>query len=129
MAVTLSPKAHAFLKEKVWGHVATLQKSGAPHVAPVWMDADGENVVFNTADGRQKVLNLRRDSRVAISVMGADPNRILLVRGRVKEITAKGANEHIDAMSLKYTGNGTYRGPKDGRLKVTVEPLHVTERL
>lgn len=129
MAATLSPKAQAFLKEKVWGHVATLQKSGGPQVSPVWMDTDGKNLVFNTADGRQKVLNMRRDGRLAISVMGADPNRILLVRGRVKEITAKGADDHIDAMALKYTGNGNYQGPKGSRLKVIVEPLHVMERL
>ena len=70
---------------------------------------------------------MKRDGRVALSIMGIEnPNRTLFIRGRVKEITAKGANEHIRRLAAKYTGRAQYT-VRDGeqRLKVVIEPLHV----
>ena len=43
----LSPAAQAFLREKVYAHLATLMKGGAPQVTPVWVDTDGVNVFDN----------------------------------------------------------------------------------
>ena len=131
MGVSLSPKVQAFLNEKVYAHLATLMKDGSPQVTPVWVDTDGTYIRVNTAEGRVKTGNMRRDSRVALSVMGMeDAYRCVYVRGRVEEITTEGANEHIDALSLAYTGNPVYAGHARGekRLKVLIEPIHVTER-
>ena len=131
MGVPLSPEAQAFLNEKVYAHLATLMQDGSPQVTPVWVDTDGAYIRVNTAEGRVKTRNMRRDSRVALSVMGMDnAYRCLYVRGRVEEITAEGANEHIDALSLTYTGSPVYAGHARGekRLKIFIEPIHVTER-
>lgn len=46
----------------------TLSADGRPQVTMVWVDADGDDVLFNTADGRKKPQNLRRDPRIIISV-------------------------------------------------------------
>ena len=131
MGIPLSPEAQAFLSEKVYAHLATLMKGGAPQVTPVWVDTDGTYIRVNTAEGRVKTRNMRRDDRVALSVMGMDnAYRCLYVRGRVKEITTEGANEHINALSLTYTGNPIYAGHARGekRLKILIEPIHVTQR-
>ena len=132
MAAPLSPAAQAFLKEKVWAHVATLMKDGSPQVTPVWVDTDGTNVLINTATGRQKARNLERDGRVALSIMGMENAfRTLYVRGKVKTITSVGANAQIDSLSERYTGNPQYQGHREGqtRVLVIIEPEHVTERL
>lgn len=131
MGAPLSAEAQSFLKEKVFAHVATLMKDGSPQVTPVWVDTDGAYIRINTADGRVKARNLRRDARVALSIMGMDnAYRCLWVRGRVKEITTEGANDHINGLSLKYSGNPVYPGHARGekRLKILIEPLHITQR-
>ena len=83
--------------------LATLMPDGRPQVTPVWCDFDGTFVIFNTAKGRQKDRNIRRDPRVALSILDPDnAYRYLEIRGRVIEITEQGADEHIDKLAKKY---------------------------
>ena len=132
MAVPLSPLAQAFLAEPVFAHVATLMKDGSPQVTPVWVESDGADLLINTAHPRLKIRNLQRDNRIALSIMGLDrPRRYLVVRGRVTKITADGANEQINRLSEKCTGNPNYQGLNEGeqRMLIRIEPLNVSERL
>src|SRR6266702_3874335 len=55
--------------KKVFASLATLMPDGKPQVTPVWVDFDGEHVIFNSARGRQKDKNVRRDPRVALAVV------------------------------------------------------------
>ena len=115
--------------KKSLAHLATLMPSGEPQVTPVWIDFDGESVVFNTAVGRQKDKNLQRDGRVALSISDPDnPYRYLEVRGRVSERTHQGADQHIDAMALKYLGQAKYpyRRPGEVRVIYKVTPEHTS---
>lgn len=110
-------------------HVATLMPDGSPHSTPVWIDIDGNDLVFNTAEGRQKVRNLDRDGRVAISIHdSANPYRYIQVRGRVVEKTHEGADAHIDKMAKKYLGQDTYpwRGPNEQRVIYRIRPEHIS---
>jgi len=131
MAAPLSPEAKTFLKEVVYAHLATLMKDGSPQVTPVWVDTDGTNILINTAVGRVKMDNMERNARVALSIMGMEnAYRCLFVRGRVKEIAPDEGNRHISSLSKRYTGNDRYQGrPGETRMRVVIEPLHVTERL
>ena len=108
--------------------LATLMPDGRPQVTPVWLDFDGTFVIFNTAKGRQKDRNIRRDPRVALSILDPDnAYRYLEIRGRVIEITEKGADEHIDKLAKKYLGVDKYprRQPGEVRLIVKVLPERV----
>ncbi len=116
------------LEGRSFAHVATLMEDGSPQVSPVWVDHEDGLVVFNTADGRLKPRNLRRDPRLAISIIDADnPYESLLIRGRVVEIAEQGADEHIDALAKRYTGAEEYpnRQPGEVRLIVRVRPERV----
>ena len=111
-----------------YAHLATLMPSGQPQVTPVWCDYDGTHVIFNSAKGRQKERNVRRDPRVAMSILDPqNPYRYLEVRGRVVEITEKGADEHIDRLAKKYLGVDKYprRQPGEVRLIFKIEPQRV----
>ena len=115
--------------KRAFGNLATLMSDGRPQVTPVWCDFDGTHVLVNSAKGRQKDRNMRRDTRVAIAVSDPDnPYRYLEVRGRVVEITEQGADAHIDRMAKKYLGKDTYpfRGPGERRVLVKIEPDRVT---
>ncbi len=50
------------------GKLATVRENGRSHVAPIWFDIDGEQLVFTTWHESVKAANLRRDSRVSICV-------------------------------------------------------------
>ena len=89
--------------------IATLMADGSPQASVVWLDTDGELLIFNTAEGRIKPRNLRRDPRVAIAVHNAEqPYQQAMIRGSVVEITAEGADAHIDKLAKKYLGVDEY---------------------
>ncbi|OKI47342.1 PPOX class F420-dependent oxidoreductase [Micromonospora sp. CB01531] len=118
----------ALLAEPQLAHVATIEPDGTPHVTPVWVDTDGEHIVFNTAVGRKKYRNIERNPSVAVSVVDkADDFRTLWVKGTAEFVT-EGADEHIDRMAKKYLGQDTYpfRQPGEERVIVRVTP---TEKL
>jgi PPOX class probable F420-dependent enzyme len=46
--------------------LATVRADGAPHVAPVWVALDGDEIVFTTGRATMKGKALRRDPRVAL---------------------------------------------------------------
>ena len=112
--------------KRAFGSLSTLMPDGTPQVTPVWVDYDGGYVLFNSARGRQKDRNLRRDPRLALSILDPDnPYRYIEVRGRVIDVTEQGADDHIDRLAKKYLGADKYplRQPGEVRLifKVQVE--------
>ena len=48
------------------GKLAVVRADGSPHVAPVWVDLDGDDVVFMTAADTLKGKAILRDPRVAL---------------------------------------------------------------
>ncbi len=128
MSVTLSEGVKKLFQEPNYGHMATLMPDGSPQVSPVWVDIDGDRILVNTAEGRVKPRNVRRDARVAISIHNQEnPYSSAFIRGRVVEITHEGADEHIDKLAKKYMGQDTYpyRQPSEQRVILVIEPEHV----
>ncbi|MFB3093128.1 MAG: PPOX class F420-dependent oxidoreductase, partial [Dehalococcoidia bacterium] len=85
-------------------------------------------ILVNTAEGRVKPRNVRRDARVAISVHNQDnPYSSAFIRGRVVEIKHEGADELIDKLAKKYLGQDRYpnRQPGEQRVTLVIEPEHV----
>ena len=123
------PASHRdILEGKNFAHIATLMKDGSPQVTPVWIDVEGDLLLFNTADGRVKPRNLDRDGRVAISVHDqTNPYRYIQIRGTVEEKTYDGADAHIDKMAKKYMGVDSYPGrtPTERRVIYKIRPEHV----
>jgi len=126
---TLSEGVKKLFLEPNFGHLATLMPDGSPQVSPVWVDLDGERILVNTAEGRAKPRNVRRDPRVAISITRQDnPYSSAFIRGRVVEVRHEGADELIDKLAKKYIGQDRYpwRQPGEQRLIMVIEPEHVS---
>ncbi|MGD0204937.1 MAG: PPOX class F420-dependent oxidoreductase [Dehalococcoidia bacterium] len=129
MADQISDGVRKLFEEANIGHLATVMPDGSPQVTPVWVDFDGEHILVNTAEDRQKPRNIRRDPRVAISVTSErNPFAYAQVRGRVVEVTREGAEEHIDRLAKKYLGRDTYpfRRPGERRIILKIAPEHVS---
>ena len=121
MAIPQSVKK--IVQDKAYGHVITFNADGKPQVTMVWMDVEGDEVLFNTAEGRLKPKNLRRDHRVIISVQDRnDPRSYMVFHGKAS-VTEAGADEHIDKLAKRFLGADKYpfRRPGEKRLVVRVK--------
>jgi PPOX class probable F420-dependent enzyme len=118
----------ALLREPSLCYVATVMPDGSPQLTQTWVDTDGENILINTAQGFQKVRNIERDPRVALTVSDpAAPTRYFGVRGRVLDVTTTGAVDHLESLARRYLG-GPYpwwSGRQQVRLIVTIAPTRI----
>jgi PPOX class probable F420-dependent enzyme len=129
MAGVIPEKYRDLFNKRAFAALTTLMPDGSPQTTPVWVDTDGEYVIFNSAKGRQKDRNVRRDPRVALAIVDPEnPYRYLEVRGKVAEITEQGADAHIDKMAKKYLGQDKYPYRQGGEVRVIykVRPEHTT---
>jgi PPOX class probable F420-dependent enzyme len=128
MADVLSEKARALIARPVLASLATLNPDGSPQITPLWVDLDGDDVVFNTAQGRKKARNLERDARVAVTVIDPDDAyNVVALQGTVSDVTTDGADAHIDTLAKKYLGVDSYPMRREGevRIRVTVRTDHI----
>jgi PPOX class probable F420-dependent enzyme len=125
MSQSIPDKYRDLFSKRAFASLGTLMPDGSPQVTPVWVDLEGDLVVVNTARGRQKDKNMRRDPRVALALIDPEnPYRYIEIRGRVAEITEEGADGHIDKMAKKYLGADKYpyRQPGEQRVMFKIRP-------
>ncbi len=104
---TIPATAQAMLGTDAVAHVWTNNADGSPQVSVVWVVAQGDEILFGTDVNSEKAKNLRRDSRVILSIEDVERNergfqRHLVIRGRA--IIEPGPNpELMDRLARKYT--------------------------
>jgi PPOX class probable F420-dependent enzyme len=124
----LSARAQRLFEEPNILFVATVNPDGSPQVTPVWTELDGGRPSFNTAIGRVKERNLRRDPRVGLSVTARDDamNKVDIVGRVIAFVEGEEAVAQIDDLAEKYLGERPYPWlGDDRRVKLVVEPLRV----
>jgi PPOX class probable F420-dependent enzyme len=124
----LPDSVRRLIEAKTYANVATLMADGSPHVTQTWVDHDGDLVLINTFEGSQKHKNVVRNPKIALDVCDpTSPFNVAMIRGRVKEVTFDGAEDHIDRMAKKYLGQDKYQMRKPGmrRVLIKIEPTHV----
>jgi PPOX class probable F420-dependent enzyme len=112
-------------RKKAFAVIATTMPDGSPQVTPVWFDYKDGLIRVNTAKGRVKARNLKKDAAVALAIIDPDnPYRYVQIRGRVRRVTEEGAGAHIDSLAKKYRGEDKYStaAPGEVRLMCEIEP-------
>jgi PPOX class probable F420-dependent enzyme len=118
----LPAMAKELLEGKNFATVATLMADGSPQASVVWIDTDGQHIIFNTAEGRVKPKNMRRDARVSVAVFDHEqPYRQAMIRGRVVALEHEGADDHINQMAKKYMDVDEYPFRQEGEQRVIVK--------
>ena len=122
----LTPEQLAVFGPPNLAYLATVSADGSPHLSPLWADTRDGMIVLNTAEGRTKVENVRRDPRVAVSIHDqARPHPPVAILGTVVEITSDGALEHIDTLARRYTGEAWVPHEGQTRLLLVIRPDHI----
>jgi len=118
----LPPEVDALLRRPNPAVISTLMKDGSPHTAATWYDWDGERILVNMGATRQRLKNMRRDPRVALTVLdGESWYRQVTVLGRVVEIRDDAEFEDINHLSLRYTRR-QFSNRLRARITALIEP-------
>jgi PPOX class probable F420-dependent enzyme len=133
MSVELSEKARAFLREKRFAVLATLNRDGTPQLTTMWyvLEDDG-TILMNTRAGRLKERNMRRDPR--ISLCFEDGYNYLTIKGRVEMIDDPQISQRdIYRLSTRYHGEEKAKRQmetqfsKEQRVTLRLKPEKVQE--
>ena len=107
------------MNSKALAALATVMEDGRPQVTPVWFQWDGSHVLINSAEGRIKDRNMRRNPQVALTIVDVgNPYRHVAIRGTIDEITLEGADDHIDKLAKKYLDKDKYPFRAEGEVRV-----------
>src|ERR1700741_216128 len=99
MAAQIPDKFKDLTQKVTFAHLGTLMADGRPQVSPVWFDLEGDHFRVNSAKGRVKDKNMRRNKQVALSIQDPDnPYRHMDVQGEIIDITEQGADAHINSL-------------------------------
>jgi PPOX class probable F420-dependent enzyme len=120
----LTEDALALLRQPIYSWVTTVRSDGSLHSTVVWVDTDGDDVIFNTAVGRAKERHLRENPNVSVSLLDPEDAYHSLTVSGVAQLETEGADKVIDALAKKYMGVDTYpfHRPDEQRITVRVPP-------
>jgi PPOX class probable F420-dependent enzyme len=108
--MNLPASAKELIESGALGHLVTLNVDGSPQVTIVWVGVDGDDLVCAHLHESQKVKNIRRDPRVALTFESGEMNQMglaeyLIVYGEAT-IEEGGAPELLQELAYVYIGPG-----------------------
>jgi len=119
MAAQIPDKYRDLFTKQAFAHLATVMPDGNPQVTPVWVDLDSGFIRVNSAKGRVKDKNMRRNKNVALAITDPEnPYRHIAVQGQVTDVSEQGADAHIDSLAKKYLGKDKYPFRQPGEVRV-----------
>jgi len=102
--------------------IATVRSDGAPYSAATWYDWEGGKVLVNMDFERLRLSHIRRDPRVAITVLDImNWYRAVTVLGRVVELHDDEGLADIDRLSMRYRGEPYWNRDRK-RVTALIEP-------
>ena len=88
----------SFLKSQISLQIGTINKDGSPHLTTMWYFYDGESFIFHTYTKSQKIINLKRDSRITLLTEAGNQYSDLqgiIVYGNAEIINGKDSLEEV----------------------------------
>ena len=120
--VPVPPEVDQLLSRPNPAVVATLRPDGSPHSVPTWYDWEDGRVLLNMEDTRLRLGYMRRDPRVALTVLADDGwYRHVSLLGRIVSIEDDEDLADIDRLAVRYTGQ-PFRTRDRKRVSAWLEP-------
>ena len=132
MTAKLSERARAFLQERRFAVLGTINKDGSPQLTTMWYLLEGDTIVMNTKAGRTKERNMRRDPRISVCV--ADGYDYVTITGRAEMIDDPQIAQHdIFRLATRYDGIESAKQQmeekfsKETRVSLRLKPEQIIE--
>jgi PPOX class probable F420-dependent enzyme len=127
-AIPIPGAVRELLEAPNYVHLSTLRADGTPRNWVVWVGLEDDRVLVCTTDFSRKSKDMRRDPRVAMSLVDlADPYRMASLQGRVVEARPDEGCRYMDPISFKYTSAPfPSRGPDRVCFVIAVERARET---
>ena len=108
MIELLSDEARALLDSATVATLVTINSDGSPHISTAWIGIEDAEIVLGTLPDQRKLVNIRRDPRVSLSVISAKVNdwglqEYVVLEGTAR-ITEGGAAELLQRLAHVYLG-------------------------
>jgi PPOX class probable F420-dependent enzyme len=115
--VAIPESARSLLQSGRLAHLVTINPEGSPQISVVWVGLDGDEIVLAHLGAGQKIKNLERDPRVALSVEGSEVQppglqQYLVIHGTAR-ITEGGGPELLQQLAHVYLGPDVKFPPGD----------------
>jgi PPOX class probable F420-dependent enzyme len=113
----IHPEARELLESDRLAHMVTLNPDGSAQLSCVWVGLDGDEIVSGHLPRNQKVKNVERDPRVAISIEGEGISHgalrhYLVIHGSAR-IQEGGAAELLQRLAHVHLGPDVKFPPTD----------------
>jgi PPOX class probable F420-dependent enzyme len=132
MARALSEKARAFLQERHFAVLGTINKDGSPQLTTMWYLLDGDVILMNTKAGRTKERNMRRDPSISVCI--EDGYSYVTISGTVEMVDdPQVAQRDIYRLAVRYNGEEEARRQmeeqfsKETRVTLHLQLEHIIE--
>jgi PPOX class probable F420-dependent enzyme len=128
--MSTSPTPEEFLAEANVAVLATVDRRGRPHAAPIWYLYDDGEIIIATGEGSQKHRNVENNPEVTLVVdRRTVPYFAVMVHGRA-EIGPALAPEDLKRLATRYLGEelaARYlaRAPEGGSLTLRIRPRKI----
>jgi PPOX class probable F420-dependent enzyme len=101
--VQLDDKVRGFLEERRFAVLATINNDGTPQQSTMWYEMQGDRIMMNTAVGRIKEKNLKRDPRISLCI--EDEYDYVAMRGVIElDYDHDRSQADIKALAVRYKG-------------------------
>jgi len=127
---SVNPKFVEILQGPYTGVLTTLFADGSPQSTPVWFLLDGDDILFSTTAGKQKLRNIARDPRATFAVYNPTNDMSYVeVRGTIVVTDDPTANTR-DRIVQKhgYADGSAFDAPGTQRLTLRLTPTKITGR-
>jgi PPOX class probable F420-dependent enzyme len=115
--MNLPQSARLLIDSDALAHLVTMNPDGSPQVTCIWVGLDGDEIVSGHLAEQQKLRNVARDPRVALSIEGTEVQppglkQYLVVHGRARLVEG-GAPELLQRLAYVYLGPEVKFPPMD----------------
>jgi PPOX class probable F420-dependent enzyme len=106
--MSLPQSARLLIDSDALAHLVTMNPDGSPQVTCIWVGLDGDEIVSGHLAEQQKLRNVARDPRVALSIEGTESQppglkQYLVIHGRARRV-AGGAPALLQRLAHVYLG-------------------------
>jgi PPOX class probable F420-dependent enzyme len=106
--MSLPQSARLLIDSDALAHLVTMNPDGSPQVTCIWVGLDGDEIVSGHLAEQQKLRNVARDPRVALSIEGTESQppglkQYLVIHGRARLVEG-GAPELLQRLAHVYLG-------------------------